>query len=111
MGDSRALAATERDLLSALHQNEGVSLLRAGADLFHVFEVHNRGTVDAWEMAGIEPGFEVCHGFAQEMVVAPGADADIVFFGANPVDVRDRQEQYPASGLKDETSFKVIFGR
>lgn len=85
--------------------------MRAGANLFYMLEVYNRRTVDAKEMAGIEPGFEVCHGLAQEVVVAPGADADIVLFGANPMDVGDRQEQNPASRFEDETSLKLIFGR
>ena len=111
MGDSRAIAAAERDPLSTLHQDEGLALLRAGADFFYMLEVHNRGTVDTQEMTGIESGFKVRHRFAQEVVVAPSADTDIVFFGANPVDIGDRQEQDPASRLKDKTSLKAIFGR
>jgi hypothetical protein len=111
MGDSRAIAAAERDPLSSLHQDKGLAFLGTGADLFHMLEVHNSGTVDTQEMTRIEPGFKVRHGLAQEVVVSPGTDANIVFFGANPVDIGDRQEQDPASRLKDKTSLKITFGR
>src|SRR5271163_2085860 len=112
LGNSRAVAAAQRHLLPALHQDKGVSFMRTRAYLFHMLKIHNRRPVDAEEVTGIQFGFEVRHGLAQEMIVARGADANVVFFSANPMNVGDRQKQDPSSGLEDQTGFKVgVLGR
>jgi len=89
MGNSSAVASAQWHLLPALHQDKRVSLMRAGAYLFHMLKIHDCGTVDAEEVTGIQLGFKVGHGFAQKVIVAPGGDANVVFFSANPVNVGD----------------------
>ncbi len=52
--------------------------------------------MDAQECAGVELLFEVGHRLAQQMCLVLGADADVVFFGADPADLRYRQEENAA---------------
>src|SRR5271154_1275317 len=107
MGNSRAVAAAQRHLLPALHQDKGVSLMRTGADLFHMLKIHNRRPMDAEEVAGVQFGFEGRPGLAQEVIVARGADANVVLLRSNPVNVGDGEKQDSSSRLENQTGFKA----
>ena len=78
--------------------------------LFYVLEVDDRGAMDAQECAGVELLFEVGHRLTQEVSLALGADADVVFFSRDPANVRDGKEDDSSARLEDDASGVVTCG-
>src|ERR1700685_4625836 len=86
IGDAGAVGAAHGELVAG-DEDDGVFAVGFGADFFDEMQVDYGGSVDAEEDLGVEFFLKARHGFAEEVGLAVGADADVVLFGADPADV------------------------
>ena len=79
-----------------------------GANFFDVLKIDDRRAVNTEEDRWVEFFFEVRHRLAEEMRFALSADADVVLFGADPEDLRDRHKDDASLRFKDNAG-RVVF--
>jgi len=101
--DAGAIASAHGEFF-AVDQHDSVLAIGFGAHFLHVLQVDDGGTMDAEEHLGVELLFEAGHGLAQQMGLGLGTDADVIFFGADPADVGDGEEDDSAARLEDDAS-------
>ena len=101
-GNTRAIAPAYGELVPIGHGNEALSVVSVGPKFFNMLEIHDRRAMNPQKYVGIQFGFEISHGIAEHMAFFAGADSHIIFFRANPANIRDGQEEDSALGAKDQ---------
>src|SRR5438132_6627433 len=99
--DARAIPAAHREFF-AIYQHDRIFAVGFGAHLFYMLQVNDGGAMDAEEHVGVELLFEAGHGLAQQMGLVLGADAHVVFFGADPANVGDGEEDDASARFEDD---------
>src|SRR3546814_13795362 len=79
-------------------------------DLLDLAEIHDRRAVDALEIPGVEPLFQVLHRFAQDQAVVGGIDAHIVARGVDALDAVDVAAEDLAAFLDVDYLFISVGG-
>jgi hypothetical protein len=67
-----------------------------------MLQIHDRGAMNAQENVGIQFGLEISHGVAEHMALLAHEDSHIIFFRADPTDIRNGQKEDSALGSKDQ---------
>src|SRR3546814_11389062 len=83
-----AVAAADLHLRARAEHEEAVAV-GVRLDLLDLIEVDDGRAVDALEVPGVEPLFEVLHRLAQDQAVVGGIDAHIVAGGVDALDAVD----------------------
>src|SRR5260370_33931079 len=107
--DARAVAAAHGELF-AVDQHDSILAVGFGAHLLYVLKVDDGGTMDSEEHVRFELLFEAGHGLAQQVRLVLGADAHVVFLGADPTNVRYGKEDDSSARLEDDASGVVTTG-
>src|ERR1700722_18809472 len=101
-GNTRTIAPAYGKLVPIGHGNEALSVVSVGAKFFDMLQIYDRRAMNPQKYVGVQFGFEISHGIAEHMAFFAGADSHIIFFRANPADIRDGQEKDSAFGAKDQ---------
>jgi len=72
-----------------------------------MLEIHDRRAMNPQENLGIQFGLEIRHGIAQHMGLLARADSHIIFFRANPADIRNRQKENSSLGSATSTGLAL----
>src|SRR5258707_560638 len=88
--------------MSVRHGNEALSIVSVSTKFLHVLKIHDRRTMNAQENVGVQLGLEIGHRITEHMALFAGAYSHIIFFRADPANVRNGQKQNTAFGTKHE---------
>src|SRR5580700_3937242 len=107
MINMRMVAPAHRNLLSIGEQHGEVA--RGFPSYFlHIAQIDNRGAMDAHKHSRIELALNTSHRFPQQMAFRSGADANIILFGRDPSNLRQRQEKNAAARFEHDAGWSQV---
>src|SRR5947207_11311856 len=94
--------ASAQGQLGAVLEDDFVVPMKPGLQLLDALEVNHGGAVNAQKLIGMQPGFQIIHGVAQQVHVAADVKAQIVPGRLNPVDFLGAEEKDAPARLDNQ---------